>query len=139
MSDLRIDYAGLTGLVEEGKKQWKRRGARRTRLKALPWRAARIAGVVALLAVLPFAVLIRGGVFAYREWSLGTWPSLLLAAVATALVLWGYAWVATTRVGAGVGLKKLFTRAAAGVGIAYVAYTLVFVASANVKTDDVRA
>jgi hypothetical protein len=139
MSDLRIDYAGLTGLVEDGKKQSKRRAERRTRLRAFPWRAARTAGIVALLAVLPFAVLIRGGVFAYREWSFGTWPSLLLAALATALVLWGYAWVATTRFGAGVGLKKLFTRAAAGVGIAYVAYTLVFVASANVKTDDVRA
>ena len=139
MSDLRIDYAGLTGLVEEGKKQWRRRAARRIRLRSFPWWAARIAAVVATLVVLPFAVLIRGGVFAYREWSIGTWPSLLLAALATALLLWGYAWVASTRLGAGVGLKRIFTRAAAGVGIAYIVYTLVFVASANVKSDDVRA
>lgn len=139
MSDLRIDYSGLSGLVDDGKKDSERREERRTLLRALPLRAARAAGVVVALALLPFAVLIRGGVFAYRAWSLGTWPSLLLAVVATALLLGGYAWVVSHRLGAGPDLKRLFTRAAAGVGIAYVLYALVFVASANVKSDDVRS
>lgn len=70
---------------------------------------------------------------------MGTWPSLFLAALATALVLWGYAWFVTHRLGARPGAKRLFTRAAAGVGLAYVVYALVFVASANVKSDDVRS
>lgn len=139
MSDLRIDYSGLTGLVDEGRKRSERRDERRTQLRALPLRVAGAVGIVVALALLPFAVLIRGGVFAYSEWSLGTWPSLLLAAVGTALLLWGYAWLAGHRLGVGPGTKRLFTRAAAGVGIAYVVYALVFVATANVKSDDVRS
>lgn len=139
MSDLRIDYAGLSGLVDEGKKQSEARDERRARLRALPLRAARTGALVALLVVLPFILLIRGGVVAYRVWGLGTWPSLLLAVTATALLLALYAWAVSHRLGAGKGLKRLFTRAAAGVGIAYVAYALVFVASANVKSEEVRS
>ena len=41
MSDLRIDYSGLTGLVDEGKKQSERREERRTLLRGLPLRTAR--------------------------------------------------------------------------------------------------
>ena len=92
-----------------------------------------------MLTVIPFFLLIRGGVFAYREWGLGTWPSLVLAAAATALLLGLYAWGASRRIGAGKGLKKLLTRAAAVVGAAYVVYSLVFVAGANVKSERVRA
>ena len=139
MSNLSIDYSGLRGLVDEGKKESKRREERRTRLHSLPVRAARAAAIVAVLAVLPFALLIRGGVFAYQEWALGTWPTLLLAATATALLLRLYAWGVSHRMGAGKGLKKLFTRAAVAVGVAYVGYALVFVASANVKSEDVRS
>ena len=57
----------------------------------------------------------------------------------TALLLGLYAWVMGHKLGAGKGLKKIFTRAAAGVAIAYVGYALVFVASENVKSDDVQA
>jgi hypothetical protein len=91
------------------------------------------------LAVLPFVVLIRGGVFAYRWWGLGTWPSLLLAVLATVAVLGAYMWLASRRVGARGALRKLLVRGAAGVAIAYVAYALVFVAGANVKSEEVRA
>ena len=139
MSDLRIDYSGLSGLVDEGKKQSQRSEARRTRLRTLPLRAARAAAIGTVLALLPFALLIRGGVFAYQEWALGTWPALLLAAAATALLLGLYAWGVSHRMGAGKGLKKLFTRGAVAVGVAYVGYALVFVASANVKSEDVRS
>lgn len=139
MSNLRIDYSDLTGLVDEGAKQSEQREQRRARLRSLPLRVARTTLVVAVLALLPFFLLIRGGVFAYQEWSLGTWPALMLSALGTALLLGVYAWVVGHKLGAGKGLKKLFTRSAAAVGIAYVAYALVFVASENVKSDDVRA
>lgn len=136
---LRIDYAGLSGLVDEGKKEKARTEGRRARVRSLPLRAARAAALLVLLTLLPFALLIRGGVFAYRVWGLGTWPSLLLSATATALLLAGYAWVVSRRLGAGRGLKKLLMRSGAAVGVAYVCYALVFVASANVKSDDVRS
>jgi hypothetical protein len=102
-------------------------------------RVARVVAVLGALAVLPFLVLIRGGVFFYGSWHLGTWLSLLLAVLATAALVGAYAGVASTRLGARADTRTLATRAAAGVSFAYVVYALVFVASANVKSDDVRA
>jgi len=139
MSDLRIDYGELSGLVEEGVKQSEQRKERKARVRSLPLRAARWAAVVAVLAVLPFALLIRGGVFAYQEWGLGTWSALLLSATGSALLLGLYAWAVSRKLGAGKGVRTLFTRAAMGVGIAYVGYALVFVASENVKSEDIAA
>jgi len=104
-----------------------------------PRRVFRVVVVLAVLAVLPFIVLIRGGVFAYSAWGVGTWPALILAALTTAFLLGAYAWLVGHRLGAGQGLQRLFTRGAMGVGVAYVIYTLVFVASANVKSEAVRA
>ena len=115
MDNLRIDYGDLTGLVDEGVEQSKQRKQRKARLRSLPLRATRWAAVIAVLAVLPFALLIRGGVFAYQEWSLGTWPALLLSATVTALLLGVYAWAVSRKLGASKGLRTLFTRAAMGV------------------------
>ncbi len=138
-SDLRIDYGELTGLVDEGAKQNRERKERRSRLRSAPVRLARRLALLAFLAVVPFALLIRGGVFFYQEWGIGTWPSLMLSAVASAGVLGLYAWLVSVRFGAAKRTRTLFTRAAGAVGIAYVAYALVFVASENVKSDDIAA
>jgi len=89
--------------------------------------------------VLPFFVLIRGGILAYRVFGIGTWPSLLLAAVATAALLGAFAWTASMRLGAGEEVRRVVSRAAGGVAIAWVVYALVFVAGANVKSGAVRA
>ncbi len=107
-------------------------------LLRFPLRALRWAILGALLAVLPFFLLIRGGVFAYHEWGLGTWLSLAISAAATVLLLALYAWAVSRRIGARKGLKKLLTRGAAVIGAAYVAYSLVYVAGANAKSDEVR-
>jgi hypothetical protein len=139
MGDLRIDYGELTGLVDEGVRQSRQKKERRARARTLPLRSARVVLTLAVLAVLPFALLIRGGVLAYRVWGVGTWPALIIAAGATALLLGGYAWILTRRFGASRGVRKLVTRAAMGVGVAYVAYALVFIASENVKSEDVQA
>lgn len=139
MSDLRIDYGGLTGLVEEGRDDARRKEARRGRPGR--WLRSLLGWVAALvvMATLPFFLLVRLGVFAYREWSIGTWPSLALAVAATAVVLAGYAWLAGRRVGAGKGVRRMMTRGAAAMAAAYVVYALVYVAGANVKSEDVRA
>ena len=107
-------------------------------LLRFPLRALRWAILGALLAVLPFVLLIRGGVFAYHEWGLGTWPSLAISASATVLLVALYAWAVSRRIGARKGLKKLLTRGAAVIGAAYVAYSLVYVAGANAKSEEVR-
>jgi hypothetical protein len=138
VSDLKIDYGDLHSLVDEGHQATKRKQARKGRAgvwvrKALLWAVALL-----VLATLPFFALVRMGVFAYREWELGTWPSLGVAALATALILALYAWLVGRRLGAGRGVRRLLTRGAAGIAIAYVAYALVYVAGANVKSEDVR-
>lgn len=143
MSNLRIDYSDLHGLVEEGAKQSEAREERRARLRSLPrtvaWSTVRWAVLAGVVTVLPFFLLIRGGVLAYQVWGVGTWPALALAAVTTALLLGLYALVVSRRLGAGRGLQRLLTRAAMAVAIAYVGYGLVFIASENVKTDAVRS
>ncbi len=109
------------------------------RLLRYPLHAVRWVLFGVVLAVLPFVLLIRGGVFAYHEWGLGTWPSLILSASATVLLVALYAWAVSRRIGARKGLKKLLTRGAAVIGAAYVAYSLIFVAGANAKSEAVRA
>ena len=114
-------------------------GKRRKRLRTLPFRLVRALAVVVLLAVAPFFLLIRGGVFAYREWGWESWPALLASAGATALLLATYGWLASRRAGAGKGLRRAMVRLAALVVVAYVAYALVYVGGANTKSPEVRA
>jgi hypothetical protein len=143
MGDLRIDISELKSFATEFRTKAGRRRRKRRRRRRAPEsplvRLAKLVGAAAALAVLPFFVLIRGGVFAYQMFGIGTWPALLLAAGATAVLLGAYAWAASARLGAGDEVRRLVSRAAAGVAVAWVVYALVFVAGANVKSDAVRA
>ena len=115
----------------------KRRGGRRRRR----WvrRVVRWGVTAVLLAVLPFILLVRGGVFAYQQWGLGASSSLAVSAAATALLLAFYGWVVSRRLGAGKRLRKFVTRVAALAAAAFVLYSLVVIAGGNVKSDEVRA
>ena len=129
--DLRIDYSEIgAGLVSAG---------RRLRRSATLYRVARGALAICVLGSLPFLLLIRGGVLLYHWWGLGTWASLLLSVLATMSLLAAYAGAVGTWLGAREELRRLFARGVMGMGVAYVAYALVFVAGSNVKSDDVRA
>jgi hypothetical protein len=129
LGNLRVDYSPLQ---DSGASRPEGRAGRGRRI-------LRGTGVLVVLAVLPLVVLVRGGVFAYHVWAIGTWPALLLAILATALLLGAYAWIVSRRLGVGEKGRKFFVRGAMGVGGAYVLYALVFIASANVKSDEVRA
>jgi hypothetical protein len=129
VSELKIDYSGLAGAVA---------AAQPLRRPVLA-KVGRVGLVVFALTVLPFVILIRGGVLLYLWWGLGTWPSLVLAAVATLWLLALYAIAAGRWIGARKEMRRLLARGAMGVGVAYVVYALVFVASANVGSSGVRA
>jgi hypothetical protein len=131
VSELKIDYSGLAGAVAAS-------AARPLRHPILA-RVGRVVLVVVALAVLPFVILIKGGVLLYQWWGLGTWPSLILSAVVTLWLLALYAIAAGRWLGAHRELRWLLARGAMGVGAAYVAYALVFVAGANVGSPGVRA
>ena len=137
MSTLKVEYHG----PQSGGTAVKRRRPERSRrrLRRLPLRLLRWTVLAVILAIVPFFLLIRGGVFAYQQWGLGPWPSLAVSAAATAFLLVLYAWALGRRLGAGKGLKWLMTRGAAALAVAYVAYSGVYVGSANVKSDEVRA
>ncbi len=139
MNTIRVEYHGPSELPAETKGDRKPPGGKKPRPRSLPVRLVRWTLLAVLLAVLPFFLLIRGGVFAYHAWGLGAWPSLMLSAAATILLLALYAWGVSRRIGAGKGLRKLLTRVAAALAAAYVAWSLVFIAGANVKSDEVRA
>jgi hypothetical protein len=131
VTELRIDYSALTDLAAAA--------GRRLRGSKTTSAIARVSLGVFVLTVLPFVLLIRGGVLLYQWWGLGTWPALLLAALATLWLLGVYAVAVGRWLGAGRELRRLFARGAMAIGAAYVVYGLVFVATANVKSQEVRA
>ncbi len=102
-------------------------------------RVVRWSVTAVLLSVLPFILLVRGGVFAYQQWGLGAWPSLAVSTAATALLLACYAWAVSRRLGAGKWFRKFMIRAAALAAAAFVAYSLLVIAGGNVKSEEVRA
>ena len=135
MSTLKVEYhwPRQSGGPEAGRGRRGGSGHHR-RPRRLPLRLLRWAVLAVILAIVPFFLLIRGGVFADQQWGLGPWPSLAVSAAATALLLVLYAWALGRRLGAGKGLKWLLTRGAAALAVAYVAYSVVYVGSANVKS-----
>jgi len=138
LSNLKIDYAELLGRGASRSTKGRRRRGRISLMGV-----ARVAGTLVTLAVLPFVLLIRGAVVSHLWWGLGTWPSLFFAALSSLGLLALYGWVAGRAFGHGAKARHrfglLFARAAVGVGAAYVVYALVFIASANVASDEIRA
>lgn len=91
------------------------------------------------LAVVPFAVLLRGSSYAYQDLGWGSWGSLGLGFIACLVVVTLYLIV----LGKIVGIKKSifkFSMMASGaiVGI-FVVYSLLFVSAGNLKNDQLRS
>ena len=139
MSGTRIDYSDLHVMVDRGVEDTERKKERRSRLRGLPLRLVKWAVGGVVLLTLPFFALVRVGVFAYQQYQLATWPALGAGVAATALLLLVYAWAVGRKLGAGKGVRKLLSRGAVGVCIAYTAYALLYVASSNVKTEELRS
>ena len=135
VSDLKVEYPGAETAAGPGE------APPRARRRPRYWlgRVVRWGVTAVLLAVLPFILLVRGGVFAYQQWGLGAWSSVAVSALATALLLAFYAWAASRHLGAGKRLRKFATRVAALAAAAFVLYSLLVVAGGNVKSEEVRA
>ena len=139
MSPLRVEYPGAGDAAGSGEANRRGGRQRRRRFWRLSARLLRWGATAVVLAVLPFVLLVRGGVFAYQQWGLEAWASLAVSAAATALLLALYAWAVSRRLGAGKRLRKLVGRVAALAAAAFVVYSLLVIAGGNAKSEEVRA
>src|SRR5256712_1072227 len=116
-------------------------GARPEPRRPGPWAAqvVRLAAKITLVALLPFLALVKVAVFLYQREG---WPTALALAggtVCTAAVVTAYgAWVWHRFTGR-VRLALVARRFALPLVLAYSAYALVYLSSANAKSDRVRA
>ncbi len=144
----------LERLKREARKEWKRKWRQKLR-QAAPansaewWALAGHAAVaflrIALIIVLPFAVLVRGSVFFYEHGKTSVWLALLTAGFLTGGVITAYAvWLArklTSRGGRGgrALVMPLAKWVALPLVVFYCGYSLVYLASVNAKSPPVRA
>jgi hypothetical protein len=144
----------LERLKREARKEWQRM-CRRTLRAATPrnpaeWRA--LAGDVglslakiAVVIILPFAVLVRGSVFIYEHGTRSVWLAVLTAGILTGGVVTAYAvWIARkfTRRGGPNGSALMLPLAkwvALPLVVFYCSYSLLYLASVNAKSEPVRA
>jgi hypothetical protein len=140
----------LERLKREARKEWKRKWRATTKATPAEWRA--LAGdvglailKVALIIVLPFAVLVRGSVFIYENGDTPVWVAVLTAAFLTGGVITAYAvWLARkfTKRGARGGRALIMPVAkwvALPLVLFYCSYSLLYLASVNAKDPPVRA
>jgi hypothetical protein len=135
--------AKLARLKREARREWRRRTSAlrttlsRDNLSSLPREVALTLLRVGAIVALPFVVLVRASVYGYLH-LLPTWPALAGGAMLTLLVVAAYtAWLSRRFTG-----RARFTAMTKWVAVPLVvgwcAYTLLFLASVNAKTDEVR-
>ncbi len=136
---LRIDIPGPQpsddGSEEIGGGDQKRgRGASGWLAKILGWTFG-----LALLALLPFYALIRTSVFLYHRYQVTGWVALGGGALATALLIFLYLALASLRLGGKGRVPKTFRWGTGLLVGAYCLYALIYLSSANAKTEEIRA
>lgn len=140
MSELRIDLSdfgpansgGESGGPQSGGDSRPRRGGWARRLK---WAAL----LVPLYAVVPFTLLLRGSVHAHGAWGWGAWPAVGAGVVFASLSLGLLTWLGLTLLRIRGGFRRILSRAALFLAVAYAGYGLVYIAARNTKGDEVRA
>jgi len=126
------EWERLAGAIEAVRREPRRLG---------PWvvEVVRFAAKTVLVAVLPFFALVRVAVFLYEREGWPTALALAGGAVCTVAVVTAYgAWV-WHRLTGHVRLALVARRVALLFVVAYCLYTLVYLSSANAKSEQVRA
>src|SRR5439155_21919269 len=135
---LRLDSSAL--------REWERivagpvtAGAPTRRRAAWPLRFARLAAQGLLVTLLPFLVLVKVAVFLYTREGCATMLALAGGTACTAAVVTAYAALVWHRVTGRVRLALVARRLALPLVVAYCGYALIYLSSANAKSDRVRA
>lgn len=95
--------------------------------------------LVFALAVLPFLVLVRVSVWAYASYGAPTWVALGLGAFLTLIVVAAYGARISVRLTGKARFRLALTHVALPVIMVYCGYALLYLSSANAKTEAVRA
>jgi len=135
---LRIDYPGFQSAAEKPGEKPPEGGARRRGFSA---RFARILGWVTglvLLALLPFFTLVRTSVYLFQRYPLTGWVALGGGALVTVLLLLLYLALVSLRLGGKGRVPKTLRRGTALMVGAYCLYALIYLSSANAKTEEIR-
>lgn len=106
---------------------------------AWPVRVIRFSAKVLLVALLPFLALVKAAVFLYAHEGYPTALALTGGIACTAAVVTTYAAWAWHRFTGRVRLALIARRVALPLVLAYCAYALIYLSSANAKSDRVRA
>ena len=135
---LRIDFPGIepTGRSRSGGGGAKGQDPRRSGwlAKTMGW-----AFGLAFLAILPFFTLIRTSVFLFQRYDLTGWLALGGGALATCLLLLIYLGLVSLRMGGKGRVPRALRRGTGLLVGAYCVYALIYLSSANAKTDEIRA
>jgi hypothetical protein len=126
--------------------EWERRagalaGARPEPRRPGPWAAqvVRVAARIVLVALLPFLALVKVAVFLYQREGWPTAFALAGGTACTAAVVTAYGAWAWHRFTGRVRLALVARRFALPLVVAYCAYALIYLSSANAKSERVRA
>lgn len=130
-SSLRVEYTPLGSKKRSGAN----RPERGLSAKGFLFRATMILAA----AILPFFILVRLSVALYSQFGWGNWMSVLGAAGTTTALLIVYAWLLRVRIQGRLTLPRAVLGALAAVVGAYVIYLLVYLASVNAKSAEVRS
>jgi len=104
-----------------------------------PRRVVRLAAKALVVALLPFLVLVKVAVFLYSHQAYSTVLALAGGTACTAGVVTAYAAWAWHRFTGRVQLALIARRFALPLVVAYCGYALIYLSSANAKSDHVRA
>lgn len=135
---LRIDFPGLpqdAGAEKKGK------GTRSKRSGRARWKVSsfvRKALFLVLLAVLPFLTLVRGSGHLFHRYAVSGWVALAGGALATFALLFLYLVFVSFRMGKKGRVSKGLLKGTGALVCAYCVYALLYLSSANVKTDEIR-
>lgn len=139
MSDTRIDLSDF-GVTSDSKGTGGGRNAGAPARRSRWWRRVRLALLLTpFLAVVPFALLLRGGVHAHQAWGWSTWPSIGAGILFASLSLGAITWSILTLFRFRGGVRRILSRGALLLGIAYAGYGLVYIATRNAKGEEVRS
>ena len=91
-----------------------------------------------VLLVLPFFVLVGGGVWLYRMHAIPTWVALSGSGMVAAMLLTLYGARISKKLTGKARFRFVGTKLATPVIVFYCGYALLFLSSVNAKTDEVR-